>query len=81
MSHSLETWQLLIRAAGLLGYLQRSMSLGGEDLQGGGDLQVAGSIVISTLSVTEKGEEILENPQLFTSQLSHSTKLPRPQSL
>ena len=29
---------------------------------GGGDLQVAGSIVINTLSVMEKGEEILENP-------------------
>ena len=48
MSHSLETWRVLIRAAWLLGYLQRSMSLGG------GDLQVAGSIVINTLSVTEK---------------------------
>ena len=36
--------------------VRRSMSLGG------GDLQVAGSIVINTLSVTEKGEEILENP-------------------
>ena len=55
MSHSLETWRLLICAAWLLGYLQQSMSLGGGD-------QVAGSIVINTLSVTEKGEELLEYP-------------------
>ena len=61
MSHSLETWRLLIRAAWLLGYLRRSMLLGGGE-------QVAGSIVINTLSVTEKGEELLENP--------HAVRLP-----
>lgn len=44
-----------IRAAWLLGFLERNMALGGGE-------RMAGSIVFNTISVSAKGADFLEDP-------------------